>query len=131
MKIKKAIAVLASAIAMLGCIHTAVAADQLRFGIDPTFPPFESKNANGQLIGFDIDLGNAICAEMKVQCSWVQNSFDGLIPALQAKKFDAILSSLSITDERKKPSLSVTNSSILPHSWLPLKAVRSPPRRNR
>lgn len=102
MKIKKAIAGLASAIAMLGCIHTSAAADQLRFGIDPTFPPFESKNANGQLIGFDIDLGNAICAEMKVQCSWVQNSFDGLIPALQAKKFDAILSSLSITDERKK-----------------------------
>ena len=102
MKIKKAIAGLASAIAMLGCIHTSAAADQLRFGIDPTFPPFESKNANGQLIGFDIDLGNAICAERKVQCSWVQNSFDGLIPALQAKKFDAILSSLSITDERKK-----------------------------
>ena len=98
MKIKKAIAGLASAIAMLGCIHTSAAADQLRFGIDPTFPPFESKNANGQLIGFDIDLGNAICAEMKVQCSWVQNSFDGLIPALQAKKFDAILSSLSIRD---------------------------------
>lgn len=68
MKIKKAIAGLASAIAMLGCIHTSAAADQLRFGIDPTFPPFESKNANGQLIGFDIDLGNAICAEMKVQC---------------------------------------------------------------
>lgn len=79
-----------------------MAADPLRLGIDPTFPPFESKNASGQLVGFDIDLGNAICAEMKVQCSWVQNSFDGLIPALQAKKFDAILSSLSITDERKK-----------------------------
>ncbi|QGY32758.1 ABC transporter substrate-binding protein [Pantoea cypripedii] len=102
MKIKKTITVMAAALTIFGCVHTAMAADPLRFGIDPTFPPFESKNASGQLVGFDIDLGNAICAEMKVQCSWVQNSFDGLIPALQAKKFDAILSSLSITDERKK-----------------------------
>ncbi|MCW1877323.1 ABC transporter substrate-binding protein [Erwinia sp. INIA-01] len=102
MRIKTTIALLAAALALSASVHSATAADQLRFGIDPTFPPFESKNASGQLVGFDIDLGNAICAEMKVECTWVQNSFDGLIPALQAKKFDAILSSLSITEERKK-----------------------------
>ncbi|AUG99283.1 ABC transporter substrate-binding protein [Prodigiosinella confusarubida] len=75
---------------------------QIRFGTDPTFPPFEYKTPQGELAGFDIDLGNALCSELKVKCVWVENSFDGLIPALQAKKFDAILSSLSITAERQK-----------------------------
>ncbi len=78
------------------------AEEVLRLGTDPTFPPFESKTSTGALTGFDIDLGNAICAQMQVKCLWVENSFDGLIPALKARKFDAILSSLSITDERKK-----------------------------
>ena len=44
----------------------------IRFGVDPTFAPFESKNPDGQLVGFDIDLGNAICAELKVKCVWVE-----------------------------------------------------------
>lgn len=75
---------------------------ELKLGIDPTFPPFESKNPQGQIVGFDVDLGKAICDKMKVKCVFVENSFDGLIPALKAKKFDAILSSLSINEERKK-----------------------------
>ncbi|WP_413653549.1 ABC transporter substrate-binding protein [Pantoea sp. B65] len=75
---------------------------QIRFGTDPTFPPFESRSASGELQGFDIDLGNAICAHLQAKCIWTENTFDGLIPALKARKFDAILSSLSITDERKK-----------------------------
>lgn len=75
---------------------------ELRLGIDPTFPPFESKNPQGQIVGFDADLGRAICEKMQVKCVFVENTFDGLIPALKAKKFDAILSSLSINDERRK-----------------------------
>lgn len=74
----------------------------IRFGTDPTFPPFESKAPDGSLQGFDIDIGNALCAKLNAKCVWVESSFDGLIPALHARKFDAILSSLSITDERKK-----------------------------
>ncbi|KFD16743.1 periplasmic substrate-binding component of a lysine-arginine-ornithine transporter [Rahnella aquatilis CIP 78.65 = ATCC 33071] len=87
---------------MTGLSCHASAQQQIRFGTDATFPPFEFKAADGSLQGFDIDLGNAICAQLRAKCIWVENGFDGLIPALQARKFDAIISSLSITDERKK-----------------------------
>ena len=80
----------------------AAAQQTLRFGVDPTFPPFESKASDGSLQGFDIDLGNAICAQAKVKCQWVQIGFDGSIPALQAKKFDAILSAKSMTEKRRE-----------------------------
>lgn len=85
------------------CAFQSAAAQQtLRFGVDPTFPPFESKASDGSLQGFDIDLGNAICAQAKVTCKWVQIGFDGSIPALQAKKFDAILSAMSMTEKRRE-----------------------------
>ncbi|KZE34948.1 amino acid ABC transporter substrate-binding protein (PAAT family) [Crenobacter luteus] len=74
----------------------------VRFGVDANYAPFESKAADGKLVGFDIDLGNAICEKIKAKCVWVENDFDGMIPALKAKKFDAILSSLSVTDKRKE-----------------------------
>lgn len=95
----------AALVLALAANHAAFAApplQQIRFGTDATYPPFEYKTPQGKLAGFDIELGNAICAELKVKCVWVESSFDGLIPALQARKFDAILSSMSITDERKK-----------------------------
>ena len=75
---------------------------QVRFAVDPTYPPFESKTADGKLVGFDIDLGNALCQQMDVKCVWVENEFDGMIPALKARKFDAILSDMGITAERLK-----------------------------
>ncbi|WP_029684695.1 ABC transporter substrate-binding protein [Tatumella saanichensis] len=82
--------------------HLSYAEQTLSFGVDPTFPPFESKAADGSLQGFDIELGNAICAQAKVKCQWVQLGFDGSIPALQAKKFDAILSAMSMTEKRRQ-----------------------------
>lgn len=72
----------------------------IRFGVDPAYAPFESKAQDGTLVGFDIDLGNEICARLKSKCVWVQNDFDGMIPALNAKKFDGILSSMSQTPKR-------------------------------
>lgn len=95
---------LALVLVMLAVSHSVFSATQtaLRLGIDPTFPPFESKDAKGNLVGFDVDLGKSICEKMNRKCVFVENSFDGLIPALKAKKFDAILSSLSINEERKK-----------------------------
>ncbi|KWF96005.1 ABC transporter substrate-binding protein [Burkholderia cepacia] len=74
----------------------------LRIGIEAAYPPFESKTAAGQLQGFDIDIGNAVCAKMKVKCVWVENAFDGLLPALQARKFDLVNSALNITQKRKQ-----------------------------
>jgi len=75
---------------------------EVRFGVDASYAPFESKAPNGQLVGFDIDLGNEICARMKAKCVWVENDFDGMIPALKAKKFDGVLSSMSINEARLK-----------------------------
>ncbi|MGP2518640.1 ABC transporter substrate-binding protein [Pantoea ananatis] len=94
----------ALALAVLaGCAFGAQAKiEQVRFAVDPTYPPFESKTPQGKLVGFDIDLGNALCAQMQTKCVWVESQFDGMIPALKARKFDAILSDMGITEERLK-----------------------------
>ena len=73
---------------------------EIRFGVDPTFAPFEWKDPQGKLAGFDIDLGNAICAQLQAKC--VESNFDGIIPALKARKFDAILSGMYMTEKRKE-----------------------------
>lgn len=75
---------------------------EIRFGTDPGNAPFEFKDKDGKLAGFDIELGNAICEHLKAKCTWVENNFDGMIPALKAKKFDAINASMSITEKRLK-----------------------------
>ncbi len=80
----------------------AAAPKTLRIGNDPTYAPFESKNAQGQLVGFDIDLANEICRRMGTKCTYVESDFDALIPSLKAKKIDAIISSLSITEKRQQ-----------------------------
>ena len=66
------------------------------------YPPFESKSASGKLEGFDIELGDAACAAAQLKCSWVETSFDSLIPALQARKFDAINSAMNVTEQRRQ-----------------------------
>ncbi|WP_024668344.1 transporter substrate-binding domain-containing protein [Pseudomonas syringae] len=75
---------------------------EMRFGVDPSYAPFESKAADGSLVGFDIDLGNAICKELKVTCKWVESDFDGMIPGLKARKFDGVISSMTVTPAREK-----------------------------
>ena len=74
----------------------------IRIGTDATYAPFSSKDAKGDFVGFDIDLGNEMCKRLKAKCEWVESDFDGLIPSLKAKKIDAILSAMSITDQRKQ-----------------------------
>ncbi len=99
MKLKNA--VVAAVLSVLG--STAFAAEPpIRFGVDPTFPPFESRDPSGQLAGFDIEMGEAICAELKTTCDWQIINFDGAIPALNAKKIDGILSGFTITEQRSK-----------------------------
>lgn len=85
-------------------INSAQAKDwtELRIGVDAAYKPFTYKTEDGKLTGFDIDIANALCAQMKVKCTFIEQNWDGIIPALNARKFDAIVSSMSITDERRR-----------------------------
>ena len=74
----------------------------VRIGIEAGYPPFSFKTPDGKLAGFDVDIGNALCEEMKVKCQWVIQEFDGMIPSLKVRKIDAVLSSMSITEDRMK-----------------------------
>jgi lysine/arginine/ornithine transport system substrate-binding protein len=86
------------------CVSGAALADAqtLRFGLEAQYPPFESKAPSGALQGMDIDVGNAVCKATKMTCSWSETSFDGLIPALNGRKFDAINSAMNATDKRRE-----------------------------
>ena len=75
---------------------------KIRVGVEGSYPPFSQIGTDGKLSGFDIDIANAICTELKAECVFVQQEFDGMLPALNAKKFDMIVASLTITEERRK-----------------------------
>lgn len=101
---KKFLIAMSMIAATFGAARTSVAAeDTLRFGVaaEP-YAPFSVKDASGKWQGWEIDLMNAVCTEMKAKCEIVDIAWDGIIPALLEKKFDVIWSSMSITDERKK-----------------------------
>jgi arginine/ornithine transport system substrate-binding protein len=75
---------------------------EIRVGVEGNYPPFSKLGADGKLVGFDIDIANAVCAQLKAKCTLIQQEWDGMMPALWAKKFDMIVASMTITDERKK-----------------------------
>ncbi|MDO5692211.1 MAG: transporter substrate-binding domain-containing protein [Pseudomonadota bacterium] len=81
--------------------HSA-ALTELHFGTESGYQPYEYKNAQGKLAGLDIDIGEAICAYLKVRCKWTDMPFDQLIPAVQANKIDGALASITITNARKE-----------------------------
>jgi polar amino acid transport system substrate-binding protein len=93
-----------AAAALLASATAGHAADKvLKFGAaaEP-YPPFTSQTASGKWVGFEVDLMNAVCKAEKLKCQMVGTAWDGIIPALNAKKIDVIWSSMSITAERKK-----------------------------
>ena len=75
---------------------------ELKVAIDPTYEPFTFKTPDGKPTGFDVDIANAVCEQVKRKCVFVEQVWDSMIPGLQAKKYDVIISSMSITEDRKK-----------------------------
>jgi arginine/ornithine transport system substrate-binding protein len=71
---------------------------ELKVAIDPTYEPFTFKTPDGKPTGFDVDIANAVCEHIKRKCVFVEQVWDSMIPGLQAKKYDVIISSMSITE---------------------------------
>ena len=93
--------ILLAAAATLALGAQAVAAEKLKLGTEGAYPPFNLIDASGQVGGFDVEIGQALCAKMAVECEVVTSDWDGIIPALNARKFDFLIASMSITEERK------------------------------
>jgi polar amino acid transport system substrate-binding protein len=92
------------AIAAVG-FSAGTAMAEIRLGLDSApYPPFYEADTSGNFVGWETEVGDALCAAMEEDCVWVGVSWDGIIPALMAKKIDAIVGSMSITAERMKTS---------------------------
>ena len=101
MKIIKAAAMALALGAMASSGVMAKEWKEVRLATEGAYPPFNETAADGSVRGLDVDIGNAVCAEMKLKCTWVKQEWDGMIPALNSRKFDAIIASMWITEERK------------------------------
>lgn len=97
---KKLLTAMSLSVLALG---TTSALAELRLGLDSApYPPFYEADSNGDFVGWETEIGEALCAAMNEECTWVGVAWDGIIPALLAKKIDAIVGSMSITEERMK-----------------------------
>mgnify|MGYP000297694279 CR=1 FL=1 len=79
-----------------------VLAEKVKIGTEGAYPPWNAKDESGKLIGFEIELANWLCIYMEHDCTIVEQDWDGMIPALLMRKFDAIMAGMSITAERQK-----------------------------
>ena len=95
---KKTIFTVLASLLLIGNVY----ADKIKIGTEGAYPPWNSKDASGNLIGFEVELAQELCAIMKYECTIVEQDWDGMIPALVMRKFDAIMAGMSITAERQK-----------------------------
>ena len=75
-------------------------AKTIRLGTEGAYPPYNFLNDAGDVDGFEIELGNELCARAKLTCEWVTNEWDSIIPNLVSGNYDTIIAGMSITDER-------------------------------
>lgn len=83
-------------------VATPAMAETVRIGTEGAYAPYNYVDDSGKLAGYEIDLGNALCAEAGLTCEFVANEWDSIIPNLIAGNYDAIMAGMSITDERKE-----------------------------
>jgi lysine-arginine-ornithine-binding protein len=100
--VKKLLSVAIAGAIALAAGSAAADMQKVRIGTEGAYPPFNSIDPSGKLVGFDIDIANALCAAAEFECEFVVQDWDGMIPGLIAKKYDAIIASMSITEERKQ-----------------------------
>tara|TARA_Y100001001_G_scaffold117394_1_gene115187 strand:+ start:177 stop:1031 length:855 start_codon:yes stop_codon:yes gene_type:complete len=91
-----------SIFASIVLLSSTVLADKVKIGTEGAYPPWNAKDASGNLIGFEVDLAKELCTIMGHECTIVEQDWDGMIPALLMRKFDAIMAGMSITAERQK-----------------------------
>ena len=91
-----------SSFAALMIFFSSAQADSIRIGTEGAYPPWNAKDESGKLIGFEVELANWLCIYMKADCTLVEQDWDGMIPGLIMRKYDAIMAGMSITDERMK-----------------------------
>jgi arginine transport system substrate-binding protein len=89
---------------LAGVSLSATAAQTIRFATEASYPPFESIDAN-KIVGFDVDLANALCKEIDATCTFSNQAFDSLIPSLKFRRIDAVMAGMDITPEREKQVL--------------------------
>lgn len=90
----------------------------LKVASDVPYEPFQMQRPDGTFTGFEVDLVNAICQQMQRRCEWVKQSWDGIIPGLQARKYDFIASAMSVTPDRKKQVLFADPYYAVPSLWV-------------
>ena len=91
-----------SSIAALMIFFSSAQADSIKIGTEGAYPPWNAKDESGKLIGFEVELANWLCIYMGADCTLVEQDWDGMIPGLIMRKYDAIMAGMSITDERMK-----------------------------
>ena len=117
---KKTIFSVLLSLLVMGNVH----ADKIKIGTEGAYPPWNSKDASGKLIGFEVELAYTLCRYIGKQCVIVEQDWDGMIPALIMRKFDAIMAGMSITKKKKKAIISFSMNRFYQGDWIDSMASR-------